>query len=60
MATAQPLHGYDQPHQFEPLLPQKELDGLALRSREAVERALQLQGSAHEATAHACVSWCGR
>lgn len=41
---------YDQPHQFEPLLPQKELEGFALRSRQVVEKSYQLQGAAHDAT----------
>jgi Fic family protein len=44
------VRAYDQPHQFEPLLPQKELEGLALRSREVLEKAYRLQGAAHEAT----------
>lgn len=38
---------YDQPHQFEPLLPQRDLERLALLSREVVEKSLRLQGSAH-------------
>jgi Fic family protein len=41
---------YDQPHQFEPLLPQKELDALALRSRDVVEKSLRLQGASHPGT----------
>jgi Fic family protein len=40
----------DQPHQFEPLLPQKELDELVLGTRKVVELALQLQGVTHPAT----------
>jgi Fic family protein len=44
------LKVYDQPHQFEPLLPQRELDVLALQSREVVEQSLKLQGSSHPST----------
>lgn len=41
---------YDQPHQFEPLLPQKELETLALRSRDVIEQSLRLQSAAHAST----------
>ena len=41
---------YDQPHQFEPLLPQKELEELAQRTREVVEKAFQLRGALHPTT----------
>jgi len=41
---------YDQPHQFEPLLPQRDLDELALQSRGVVERSLRLQAATHPAT----------
>jgi Fic family protein len=54
MATAPaPLAVYDQPHQFEPLLPQKGLDALALRSREVLEKSFRLQGAAHPSTRQA-------
>jgi Fic family protein len=48
-----PLAVYDQPHQFEPLLPQKDLERLALRSRDVVEKSLRLQGAAHSSTRRA-------
>lgn len=38
---------YDQPHQFEPLLPARQLDELARQSRPVIEAALRLQSSAH-------------
>lgn len=41
---------YDQPHQFEPLLPGMGLDALALRARPVIEAALRLQGATNEAT----------
>ena len=44
---------YDQPHQFEPLLPQKDLDSLALRSRDVVEKSLRLQGALPASTRRA-------
>lgn len=44
---------YDQPHQFEPLLPQKGLDALALRSRDVVEQSFRLQGALHPSTRQA-------
>lgn len=34
---------YDQPHQFEPLLPQRELEGLIERTRTVLEKAYRLQ-----------------
>lgn len=50
MPTTRTLKTYDQPHQFEPLLPQHRLEELALRTRSIVEQAFQLQGAAHPAT----------
>jgi Fic family protein len=41
---------YDQPHQFEPLLPQKELGELALETRVVTERALALRAAIHPAS----------
>ncbi|SHN18141.1 Fic family protein [Rhizobacter sp. OV335] len=41
---------YDQPHQFEPLLPQKELDDLAHETRAVTERALALKAAIHPAS----------
>lgn len=41
---------YTQPHQFEPLLPQRRLDELRQRARAVVELSLRLSGSAHPAT----------
>lgn len=41
---------YTQPHQFEPLLPQKRLDELRQRTRAIAVKSLQLTGSAHPAT----------
>jgi Fic family protein len=45
-----PLQVYDQPQQFEPLLPQKELVGLALATRPVIEQSFQLQGAVHAST----------
>lgn len=44
---ATPVTVYDQPHQFEPLLPMRQLDELAGQSRPVIEAALRLQSSAH-------------
>jgi Fic family protein len=38
---------YDQPHQFEPLLPARQLDELARQSRPVIEASLRLQSAAH-------------
>lgn len=38
---------FDQPHQFEPLLPQQELEQLALQTRGVLEKAFKLQGVIH-------------
>ena len=37
------VQAYDQPHQFEPLLPQQALGGLAERTRAVLEKAYRLQ-----------------
>jgi len=37
------ISSYTQPHQFEPLLPQKDLTALAARTRPVVEQALELR-----------------
>jgi Fic family protein len=44
------ISAYTQPHQFEPLLPQKELDELAERSRPVIEASLRLQSALCTAT----------
>lgn len=44
------VQAYDQPHQFEPLLPGLGLDALALRARPVMEAALRLQGATNVAT----------
>lgn len=41
------LRVYDQPHQFEPLLPQRDLPELVERTRAVVEASLRLQGIHH-------------
>lgn len=41
---------YTQPHQFEPLLPQRKLDELREQSRSVVEQSYRLAGSAHPDT----------
>lgn len=38
---------YDQPHQFEPLLPARQLDELARQARPVIEASLRLQSAAH-------------
>ena len=45
-----PVKVYDQPHQFEPLVPQRGLEAFALRTRKVVEASHQLQGAAHPST----------
>jgi Fic family protein len=47
---SKPIEVYDQPHQFEPLLPQKALHELALATRDVVEQSFRLQGAAHAST----------
>lgn len=47
---------YDQPHQFEPLLPQRELAGLAERTRVVLENAYRLQHSVAPSTRKALQS----
>ncbi|MCL4759483.1 MAG: Fic family protein [Rhodocyclaceae bacterium] len=44
------IRQYTQPHQFEPLLPQTELEALAARSRPVVEMALALRKALSPAT----------
>jgi len=39
---------YDQPHQFEPLLPQSRLEPLIEKSREVFEKSLRLSGAVHK------------
>jgi Fic family protein len=41
---------YTQPHQFEPLLPQRKLDALREQSRSVVELSYRLSGCAHPAS----------
>lgn len=41
---------YTQPHQFEPLLPQRKLEALREQSRSVVEQSYRLAGSAHSDT----------
>lgn len=48
--THRQIAQYTQPHQFEPLLPQKRLDELRQRTRAIAVKSLQLTGSAHPAT----------
>jgi len=52
MASVQPtpIAIYDQPHQFEPLLPGRQLDELGRQSRPVIEAALRLQAAVHPAT----------
>lgn len=42
-----PVAAYDQPHQFEPLLPSRQQDELARLSRPVIEAALRLQSTVH-------------
>ena len=44
------LAAYDQPHQFEPLLPQQNLGELVDRTRSVLEKAFRLQGAVAEGT----------
>jgi Fic family protein len=41
---------YTDPHQFEPLLPQRRLEEFRARTRRVVEQSVRLSGSAHPAT----------
>jgi Fic family protein len=41
---------YTQPHQFEPLLPQRKLEALREQSRSVVEQSYRLSGCAHPDT----------
>jgi len=41
---------YDQPHQFEPLLPQKELGELVERTRDVLAKSYRLQQAVHAST----------
>lgn len=50
MAAERAAQLYREIHQFEPLLPQKELDQLRQRSRVVVEGSLRLGAQAHEST----------
>ena len=50
IAQEKPLEVYDQPHQFEPLLPRAMHEQSALRTRGIIEASLKLQGSVHENT----------
>lgn len=45
-----PLQAYTEPHQFEPLIPRKQVHELGLRSRGVVEASLRLQGALHPTT----------
>ena len=45
-----PIAVYDQPHQFEPLLPSRHLDELSRQARPVIEAALRLQAAVHPAT----------
>lgn len=47
---AAPLLLYSQPHQFEPLLPQRNLDELSQATRQVMEKSFRLQGAMHAAT----------
>jgi Fic family protein len=48
--TSETIPQYTQPHQFEPLLPQRRVEEFRQRARSVVERSLRLSGSAHPAT----------
>jgi Fic family protein len=48
--TSVKIEHYTQPHQFEPLLPQRRLDEFRQRTRAVVEQSLRLSSSAHPAT----------
>jgi Fic family protein len=45
-----PVSQYTQPHQFEPLLPQRQLEVLSERAGSVVAQSCRLAGSAHPAT----------
>lgn len=45
-----PIAVYNQPHQFEPLLPTRQLDELGRQARPVIEAALRLQATVHPAT----------
>ncbi len=47
---ATPIAAYDQPHQFEPLLPSRCLDELSRQARPVIEATLRLQAAVHPAT----------
>lgn len=49
-APATTIAVYDQPHQFEPLLPGRQLEELGRKARPVIEAALRLQAAAHPAT----------
>lgn len=44
------IDAYDQPHQFEPLLPTRQLDELGRSARPVIEAAHRLQAAAHPST----------
>lgn len=44
------IDSYTQPHQFEPLLPHRQMDEFRQRTRVVVEQSFRLSGSAHPAT----------
>ena len=44
------LAGYTQPQQFEPLLPQRRLEELRVRTRALVGQSFRLAGAAHATT----------
>jgi Uncharacterized conserved protein len=50
MPKSKTLAQYTQPHQFEPLLPQKRLDELRARTRALIGQSLRLAGGAHATT----------
>jgi Fic family protein len=47
---SQRLQAYTEPHQFEPLIPRKQVHELGMRSRSVVEASLRLQGALHPGT----------
>ncbi len=49
-APSTPLRVYDQPHQFDPLLPQAELNEFVLRTRGVAEMSFRLQRATHPNT----------
>lgn len=50
MPKSKTLAQYTQPHQFEPLLPQKRLEELRARTRALIGQSLRLAGGAHAST----------